>query len=155
MPALRSRAARKAPALRPAPAVTAAHTAFDLLPIGIGVFDPDLCLGYANAPFGELRDLPPNLCRPGTPLADIIRFNATRGDFGPGVLDEQVGVRIAEIAKLRPRQVERDFGDGRRLAVRYTPVAGGGVMLTYTEITDARRMERSLRDNEERYSLVT
>src|SRR3954471_21172233 len=117
MPAFRSRAARKAPALRPAPAVTAAPTAFGLLPIGIGVFDPDLFLVYANAPFGELRDLPPNLCRPGTPLADIIRFNAGRAGFAPRVLDEQVGVRIAEIDKLRPRQVERDFGAGRRLAV--------------------------------------
>src|ERR1051325_4414135 len=33
--------------------------------------------------------------------------------------------------------------------------AAGGVMLTYTDVTDARRMEQSLRENEERYALVT
>src|SRR5215212_8395977 len=117
MPAVRSRATSKAPAIPPAVAATAPYAAFDLLPIGIGVFDSNLCLVYANAPFGELRDLPPNLCRPGTPLADIARFNAARGDFGPGNIDEQVALRIAEIAQLRPREVERDFRDGRRLAV--------------------------------------
>src|SRR5712672_541933 len=145
MPAVRSRAAKNGPAIPPAPAIASAHAAFDLLPIGIGVFDADLCLVYANAPFGELRDLPPNLCRPGTPLADIARFNAARGDFGPGNIDEQVALRIAEIAQLRPRVLERDFRDGRRLAVRYTPVADGGVMLTYTDVTDARHIEQSLR----------
>src|SRR3954469_5679379 len=110
MPAVR--AARKSPAIPPA---TTALAGFDLLPIGIGVFDPELCLTYANAPFGELRDLPPSLCRPGTPLAEIVRFNAARGDFGPGDIDAQVALRIADIAKFRPREVERDFRDGRRL----------------------------------------
>src|ERR1051325_2818669 len=153
MPAVRSRAAKKSPAV-PLPA-PGAHAAFDLLPIGIGVFDADLRLTYANAPFGELRDLPPSLCRPGTALVDIARFNAARGDFGPGEIEEQVASRIAEIAKFEPRALERDYRDGRRLAVRFTPIAARGVMLTYTDATDARRMEQSLRENEERYALVT
>ena len=153
MPAVRSRAAKKSLAV-PLPA-PGGHAAFDLLPIGIGVFDSDLRLTYANAPFGELRDLPPSLCRPGTALIDIARFNAARGDFGPGDIEEQVASRIAEIAKFEPRALERDYRDGRRLAVRFTPIAAGGVMLTYTDVTDARRMEQSLRENEERYALVT
>ena len=132
------------------------HAALSIgLPIGIGIFNRDLCLTYANAPFGELRDLPPSLCRPGTRLADIARFNAARGDFGPGDIEEQAAERIAEIARFQPRALERDYRDGRRLAVRFTPIDGAGVMLTYTDVTDARRMEQSLRDNEERYSLVT
>src|SRR5437763_13347996 len=155
MPAVRSRAAKNGPAIPPAPAIASAHAAFDLLPIGIGVFDADLCLTYANAPFGELRDLPPNLCRPGTRLADIARFNAARGDFGPGDIEQQAAERIAEIPKFQPRALERDYRGGRRLAVRFTPIDGAGVMLTYTDVTDARHMEQSLRDNEERYALVT
>src|SRR5437763_6309483 len=155
MPAVRSRPAKKGPAIPPAPAIASAHAAFDLLPIGIGIFNRDLCLTYANAPFGELRDLPPSLCRPGTRLAEIARFNAARGDFGPGDIEEQAAERIAEIAKFQPRALERDYRDGRRLAVRFTPIDGAGVMLTYTDVTDARRLEQSLRDNEERYSLVT
>jgi PAS domain-containing protein len=96
--------------------------ALDLLPIGIGIFDRELRLVYSNRFFGELRDLSPAVCRPGTRLAEIIRYNAIRGDFGPGDVDEQVAVRMAEIALRRPREVEREDRDGRRLLIRYTPV---------------------------------
>jgi PAS domain S-box-containing protein len=129
--------------------------ALDLLPIGVGVFDRDLRLVYCNRPFSELRDLPPSCCRPGTALAEIIRNNADRGDYGPGDVDQQVAKRIAEIALLQPREVERECGDGRRLLIRYTPVGDGGLLVTYSDVTHARALERNLRENEERYSLVS
>jgi PAS domain-containing protein len=44
--------------------------ALDLLPSGIGVFDNDFNLVYANRSFGELRFLPERLCVPGTRLED-------------------------------------------------------------------------------------
>ena len=97
------------------------RAALDLLPIGIGIFDRELRLVYCNRPFGELRDLPPSVCRPGTALAEMLRYNAVRGDIGPGDADELVTARIDEIALLRPREVERQDRDGRRLLIRYTP----------------------------------
>ena len=155
MPAARSRAARAQPIIPPISAGTGISTTFDLLPIGVGIFDSELSLVYANAPFGALRDLPRELCRPGTPLTEIIRYNAMRGDFGSGDVDEQVAIRMAEIGRRQPREVEREYADGRHLLIRYTPVDGAGVMVTYTDVTHARRIEQSLRDNEERYALVT
>ncbi len=129
--------------------------ALDLLPIGIGIFDRELRLVYCNKPFGELRDLLPSVCRPGTALAEIIRYNAARGDFGPGNVEELVTRRIDEIALLRPREVEREYRDGRRLLIRYTPAPDCGLLVTYSDVTHARAVERNLRENEERYSLVS
>jgi PAS domain S-box-containing protein len=128
--------------------------ALDLMLLGVGIFDRRLRLVYCNAPFRELRELPRSLCQPGTPLADILRFNARRGDFGPGEVDQQVATRVAEIAEMRPREVEREDRQGRRLLIRYTPIPEGGVLVTYGDVTAARAMERTLRDNEERLSLV-
>src|SRR5437763_967533 len=151
MPAVRSRPAKKGPAIPPAPAIASAHAAFDLLPIGIGIFNRDLCLTYANAPFGELRDLPPSLCRPGTRLADIARFNAARGDFGPGDIEEQAAERIAEIARFQPRALERDYRDGRRLddsavAVRDNKGWAERLVGAVSDITERKESERALRE---------
>jgi hypothetical protein len=112
--------------------------ALDLLPIGIGIFDRKLRMVYCNRPFGELRDLPPSVCRSGTALTDIIRYNAVRGDFGPGDVDEMVAARMDEITLLRPREVEGEYRDGRRLLIQYTPVPDCGLLVTYSDVTHAR-----------------
>src|SRR5580704_12882862 len=61
--------------------------ALDLLPSGIGIFDKDFSLVYANRSFRELRFLPERLCVPGTRLEDIVRHIAARGDYGTGRVD--------------------------------------------------------------------
>src|ERR1700694_4903707 len=64
------------------------RAALDLLPSGIGIFDKDFNLVYANRSFGELRFLPERLCVPGTRLEDIVRHIAARGDYGTGEVDD-------------------------------------------------------------------
>jgi len=63
-----------------------------------------------------MRDLRRLSVDPGR-RADIIRYNAVRGDFGPGDVDELVTERIDEIVLLRQREVEREYRDGRRLLI--------------------------------------
>jgi PAS domain S-box-containing protein len=62
---------------------------------------------------------------------------------------------MAEIALRRLREVEREDRDGRRLLIRYTPVPDCGLLVTYSDVTHARAVERRLRENEQRYSLVS
>jgi PAS domain S-box-containing protein len=129
--------------------------ALDLLPSGIGIFDKDYNLVYANRSFRELRFLPERLCVPGTPLEDIVRHIATRGDYGTGEVDALVKDRMAEILTLKPWEDEQDIEGRRRLAIRHTPVPGRGLMITYADVTEERATERKLRENEERYSRVS
>jgi len=93
-----------------------------------------------------MRDLRRLSVDPGR-RADIIRYNAVRGDFGPGDVDELVTERIDEIVLLRQREVEREYRDGRRLLIRYTPVPDRGLLVTYSDVTHARAVERNLREN--------
>jgi PAS domain S-box-containing protein len=129
--------------------------ALDLLPSGIGIFGTDFKLVYANRSFRDLRFLPERLCVSGTPLEDIVRHIATRGDYGVGEVDTLVKDRMAETLLLKPWNAEQDIEGRRRLAIRHIPVPGLGFMITYADVTEERATERKLRENEERYSRVS
>lgn len=67
----------------------------DLLDQGITVFDAELKLVAWNRPFLELLEFPESLAYVGAPFADFIRFNAERGEYGPGDRAAQIAERIA------------------------------------------------------------
>jgi hypothetical protein len=77
--------------------------ALDLLPSGIGIFGTDFRLVYANRSFRDLRFLPERLCVPGTPLEDIVRHIAMRGDYGVGEVDTLVKDRMANRGQAAAR----------------------------------------------------
>ena len=102
---------------------------FERLSEGIGLFDSDLTLRHCNGHFRALRNYPTALCQPGTPLHALLRYNAERGDFGPGDPDVLVAERIAEIKAAPSRIVEREMADGLILRIQYQWLASGGLML--------------------------
>ncbi len=126
----------------------------DALRQGFAMFDPALRLVTCNQPFGVLSGYPSELCRPGTMLAALLRFDAASDD-APGAAEEVAARRLAEIGAADERTGERNGADGRRLVVRYQKLAGGSLLLTYTDVTDTRRAEAALRASEQRYALVT
>lgn len=129
--------------------------ALDRLPAGFAVFDRGLRLAYCNAQFRNLRGYPRRLCRAGTPISDLCRFHAVQGDYGPGDVEAQIRERLDQIAARKPHEVERPLANGRLLRVRYAPLAGGGLLVTYSDITVMRSVETSLRNSEARYALIT
>src|SRR5207302_5573326 len=54
------------------------QTALDHVRQGIAVFNKDLHLICWNRQFGDILRLPPQLTRVGTPLEEILRFNAAQ-----------------------------------------------------------------------------
>ena len=127
----------------------------DLLPAGIGVFEADGRLAYCNRAFRHLRDLPEALCRAGTPLEEIVRYIARRGDYGPGDAEAEAARRMEEIGRGRAWDAEQEIPGGRRLLISHTPLPDRGLMITYADVTEARATERKLRDDEQRYALIT
>ena len=75
-----------------------------------------------------------------------LRFNAERGDYGPGDVDEQVRERLDLARKFEAHQFERERPDGTVVEIRGRPVTGGGfvTVTTYTDITDRKRAEQEL-----------
>jgi PAS domain S-box-containing protein len=111
---------------------------------GISVADRDLRLVGVNRRFGELLNLPERLCRPGVAAEDIFRFNAHRGDYGPGDPEAKVQERLAVARLGLPHRFERTLSDGRVIEVQGQPLPDGGFVSTYTDITERARAQRAL-----------
>jgi diguanylate cyclase (GGDEF)-like protein len=128
---------------------------FEHMDQGISIADPNLVMIGMNRRFQELLGFPPSLCVPGTPFSAFIRYNAERGDYGPGDVEEQVRARVEMARLFQPHQFERERPDGTVLEIRGTPVPSGGFVTIYTDVTKRARSERSLRDSEERFRSLT
>jgi PAS domain S-box-containing protein len=127
----------------------------DRMGVGIGVFDGDHHLVFCNRPFQTLRGYPDALCVPGTSLESMLRFNAERGDFGPGNVEEQITARLTEIDQSGEREIEREMADGRILNIHYRHLEGGGLTITFEDKTTQHRTQRELAVSEERHQLIT
>ncbi|MGQ0711480.1 MAG: PAS-domain containing protein [Rhodoferax sp.] len=119
--------------------------ALDQLDQGITVFDARLVLVACNRAVQRMLDFPPELCRIGTPFADMVRFNAQRGEYGPGD-PLQLSRQRVELARREVAHCfERIRPDGRVIEVRGTPLPGGGFVTIYTDVTARNAAETKLR----------
>lgn len=119
---------------------------FDAWSLGFAVFDADLRLVTSNEAFRVLRDYPERLNRPGTALAELYRFNARRGDYGPGDVGSQVAARLARARSREAHELEYELATGRTLRIRYAPLSAGGLILSYADVTELRTAEHALRE---------
>ncbi len=122
---------------------------------GISMVDRELNVIAFNRKFLELLDFPPDLFKTGFHMEQAFRYNAERGEYGEGDIEQQVRERLALAKRFEPHAFERERPDGTILEIRGNPVAGGGFVTTYTDVTEHRRAEKALRESEERYSLAT
>jgi Na+/proline symporter/signal transduction histidine kinase len=115
------------------------QSALDHVRQGISVYDKDMRLICWNRQFREILDLPQEFGRVGAPLDEIIRYSAERGDFGPGNTEDLVSDRINKFVVTQETFQERLSNDGQVLEVRTNSMPQGGIVTTFTDITD--RME--------------
>lgn len=110
----------------------------------LSLFDRDLRLVVCNKRYLKLLDFPDWMGQPGTHMATFFRYNAKRGEYGPGDVEQQVEERLALSRKFEPHSFERERPDGTILLVEGNPIAGSGFITTYTDITDLRRSQLDL-----------
>ena len=112
------------------------QSALDQVRHGLGVYDKEMRLICWNRQFRELLDLPPELGRVGVPLDRILQVCADRGDFGIGDRDALVADRLLKLAVTKETFQERVRGGELVLEVRTSPMPQGGIVTTYSDITD-------------------
>ncbi|MBK9443698.1 MAG: PAS-domain containing protein [Comamonadaceae bacterium] len=121
-------------------------TIIDNFPGAISLFDSDLKMAACNEQFKTLLELPAHLfATQETHFEDLIRFNANRGEYGPGdteVLTAQITERARNFTAHR---IERPRHDGQWLEIRGTPIPSGGFVTSYIDITERKKTEERIR----------
>ena len=124
-------------------------TILENLPCGLAVFDSRLDLVLCNRQYRRLLDLPDALFEgPDRSFAGFIRFNAQRGEYGPGdpeaIVREQVALASTRDARHR---FERRRPDGTMLDVRSEPLPAGGMVITVSDVSQRHDAEREAQRN--------
>jgi len=120
-------------------------TTFDNFPGGISVISKDLVLQAANPAFYRLLELPEEMFPIGSTYEAIIRYNAERGEYGEGDIDELVRERVELANKFEKHSFKRIRPGGTSLEIRGWPLPEGGFITIYMDITDAESMMAALK----------
>lgn len=122
------------------------QTVLDNMGEGVALFDPRLRLRFINRQLVEFQAYPPSLVRIGTPLAELLRFQADRGDFEEaGDVDVMIAGRIASMRQRAGYRYERRTAGGRNVEFRFSSLSDGSLLVVCRDITDLKRVEESLR----------
>jgi signal transduction histidine kinase/CheY-like chemotaxis protein len=115
---------------------------------GIMMVSADRRVQVCNHRAIEKLDLPPDLMASHPLFDDVLRWQWQQGEFGQdgGDVDEWLrNFVLAGGISDEPQCYERMRPNGRVLEFRSTPLADGGVVRTYTDITQSKETERGLR----------
>lgn len=113
---------------------------------GVTVFDQDLRLMCWNRAFQDLFDLPADLVRFGVGLDEIVSHNAKRGLYGKSPRADVIARRIASLVQESEPQRLRLIPSNRVIEIRSNHLPDGGLVTTYTDITEAVQAEKALED---------
>jgi Na+/proline symporter/signal transduction histidine kinase len=111
---------------------------------GITVLDRDLRLVAWNRVFRDLYDLPVDLVRVGVGLDEIVAFNARRGTYGAGKADELIAARLESFVNETEPVRLRLHPSGNVIEIRSNHLPDGGLVTTYTDITETVEAEEAL-----------
>lgn len=129
------------------------QSGLNLIQQALSIFDRDLCLAVCNRQYRMMFDLPDDLTRPGARFEDTIRFLVLRGEYGAVTdAEEAVRARVEQARAFQPHYMERTRPDGRMIAVEGAPLAQGGWVTVYTDITGIKAQETLLRARSEELS---
>lgn len=124
--------------------VDIARDAFGHLTQGISVLDRNLKLVFYNRQFIDLLELPAALVRVGTSLETLLRYNAERGEYGPGDPESQVRERMDLARQFTAHSFLRERPSGEIIQIDGNPMSSGGFVTTYTDITEKVQREAFL-----------
>jgi two-component system NtrC family sensor kinase len=108
------------------------------------MFDDTQHLVAWNRKFQDILDVPDDIIARRQTFSEYVRYLAERGEYGPEADPEEHVRGLIEQAG-QSRTYERTRPDGRVIEIRSNPVAGGGFVLIYADITERKRNEAEIR----------
>lgn len=102
---------------------------------GVSVVDRDLNIVAWNSRYLSLFNYPDGMVYVGAPVASLIRFNAERGECGPGEIESHVERRLTHMRRGQAHSFERVRPDGRVIKTVGGPMPSGGYVMCFSDIT--------------------
>ncbi|MGQ0582942.1 MAG: ATP-binding protein [Reyranella sp.] len=125
------------------------RTVLDNMGDGALLYESDGRWLYQNKAMAHLHDMPDELLKTLPTFADIVRYRANRGDYGPaeklpGGIDGWIASRMARFdAPGQPAERRRTV-TGRTVEVTYRPLPDGRVLTVHRDLTDIVEQELQL-----------
>src|SRR5256885_1400129 len=112
---------------------------------GLIVLDAGLRIRAWNDRCVALLELPADAMAVGQPVEYLFRVIGGRGEYGPGDLATIVPTLMERLARCDPPIWERQRPNGKVIAQRRVRMPDGGILVTYTDVTEHKRVEADLR----------
>ena len=126
------------------------HATFAAVSDGVAIFDAHLNLVEWNPLFPERSGVNASFIRTGMPMEDVLRTQANAGYFGEVAdIDAEVDRRVALLRAGNFGASQSFHAAARVIELRCRPLAEGGFVALYTDVTEARRARQALRDARE------
>lgn len=125
------------------------RTMLDNMSDGAMLYEGDGRWIYQNKAMAELHQMPDELLRTVPTFAEIVRWRAHRGDYGPldqlpGGLEGWIASRVARFNTPGQPPERRRTVTGRTVEVTYRPLPGGRVLTVHRDLTDIDQHQQRL-----------
>ncbi len=122
------------------------QSALDHVWQGIAVFDINLRLICWNQHFRGFLNLPVEFGQVGTSLGDVVRHGVENGHFGSGNPATMIDSRLKQLVEAPNIFEETFFPTGQILEVRTNRMPDGGIVVTYTDVSERAANKRTLEE---------
>jgi signal transduction histidine kinase/AmiR/NasT family two-component response regulator len=116
------------------------ETTLEYMGQGIMMVTANRTVAVCNHRAIEMLGLPPELKTPGTPFAHLLAYQWRSDEFKHTPADIQDFIRSGGILD-QPHVYARRRPDGRMIEVRSTPLPDGGIVRTYTDVSEHKLAE--------------
>lgn len=122
------------------------QSALDHVWQGIAVFDINLRLICWNQHFRGFLNLPTEFGQVGTSLGDVVRFGVENGHYGTGNPATMIDSRLKQLVEAPSIFEETFHPTGQILEVRTNRMPDGGIVVTYTDVSERAANKRTLEE---------
>jgi len=117
------------------------NDALDNMPHGLSMFDRGQRLIVCNRQYAEIYGIPSEQAKPGTPFRTILEKRSAKHSDDP---EANIARGIEHASQRQRSTVEFGLLDGRAISIALQPTADGGWVAVHQDVTERKRIEKSL-----------
>ena len=121
-------------------------TALNNMIQGLCMFDEEQRLIVANQRYLDLYGFSADVVKPGIKLREIMEYSISLGNYTEEDAAKALAARPVQAGEVQRSTIKQFLRDGRVIAVMNEPMATGGSIATYQDVTDLERSQERLVD---------